>query len=347
MRDRKALPLQEFPRPFQRAIKRLETPRRGRRGYSAATIKSTVQGFGQYLRAVQKAGLPLELSSEGLGEFIDNLDARDMKSSTRLSYLSTVQAVAKEVNYPAAERRLILEDCEIYRTEMMREVPEKIRKLAAHPISLQDVARNAVKLREKARQARSANRQRTYYQRSAFLALLSLLPLRISDVNSLIVGQGIQRRDAGWSLTIVSQKTGYRHNGLLHHSLTAYFDDLLLFGHDGSWEMAYQQRIGTPLFGTECNEFLSSRTLAAGFKAVTGHSPHIVRTLVHDALADRGTYGADLARVLCGHQSIQISQHYQVHAERHRTAKAQELLCALQRNLLPRPNLTGPCCTVL
>ncbi|SFQ77823.1 hypothetical protein [Donghicola eburneus] len=339
MRESKALPLHEFPRPFQRAIKRLDTPRRGRRRYSEATIKSTVQGFGQYLRVVQKAGLPLELSSEGLGEFIDNLDVRNLKSSTRLSYLTAVQAVAKETDYPAAKRRIILEDCEIYRAEMLREVPEKVRNLAARPISLQDIAQKAVTLRDKARSAQSSNRRRTYYQRSAFLAMLSLLPLRISDANSLVVGEGIQRGDVGWSLKIVSQKTGYRHNGLLHHSLTAYFDDLLLFGHEGSWEMAYRQRIGTPLFGSECNEFLSCRTLAVGFKAVTGHSPHIVRTLVHDALADRGTYGTDLARVLCGHRSIQISQHYQVYAERYRAEKAQKLLGVIQQDVLSRSNL--------
>ena len=339
MRDRKALPRQEFPRQFQRAIKRLEAPRRGRRRYSEASIRSTVQGVGQYLRAMQTANLPLELSTEGIGAFIDNLDARDIRSSTRLSYLAAVQAVAKEMDYPAAERRLILEDCEIYRAEMMREVPLKVRKLAARPISLQDLAGNAAKLREKANQAQSPNRRRTFYQRSAFLALLSLVPLRISDVNSLVVGEGIQRRDTGWSLKVVSQKTGYRHNGPLHHSLTAYFDDLLLFGHDGSWEMAYQQRIGTPLFGTECDEFLSGRTLAAGFKAVTGHSPHIARTLVHDALADRGTYGTDLARVLCGQKSVEISKHYQVYAERYRAEQAQIQLCEIQRKLLSRSDM--------
>lgn len=339
MRDRKALPLQEFPRHFQRAIKRLEAPRRGRRRYSKASIRSTVQGFGQYLRAIQTANLPLELSTEGIGAFIDDLDARDIRSSTRLNYLAAVQAVAKEMDYPAAERRLILEDCEIYRAEMMREVPEKVRKLAARPITLQDLSRHAVKLRETALKAQSPNRRRTYYQRSALLALLSLVPLRISDVTSLVVGEGVQRTDTGWLLKIVSRKTGYRHNGPLHHNLTAFFDDLLLFGHDGSWEMAYRQRIGTPLFGTECDEFLSSRTLAAGFKSVSGHSPHIVRTLVYDALADRGTYGADLARVLCGHQSSEISKHYQFSAERHRAEQAQIKLCEIQRNLLSRSDL--------
>lgn len=334
---RKSLPLPLFPRKFQLAIKRLETPRKGRRRYSATTIKSTVQGFGQYLQALQTAGLPLELSREGLGVFIDTLDAREIKSSTRLCYLSNVQAVAKEVNYPAAERRLILEDCEIYRQEMMREVPEKVRKLAAHPITLRDIAQAAVRWRGEARKVNSYNRRRTYFHRSGILALLSLVPIRISDANGLIVGKHLKRMDHGWALTISSQKTGFRHNGPLHHSLTPYLDDLLLFGEGGPVLPRYAQRMGTPLFATETNEHLSSRTLAYNFKVATGghHTPHIVRTLVHDALAKHGTYGSEMARILCGESSPVTAKSYEVHAARVRFEKAQEILAHIQTNSRP------------
>ena len=44
MSQRKALPFDQFPREFKRAVKRLETPKRKRRRYSDATIKSTIQG---------------------------------------------------------------------------------------------------------------------------------------------------------------------------------------------------------------------------------------------------------------------------------------------------------------
>jgi len=338
MPERKSLPFSEFPRTFQLAIKRLETPRRGRRRYSEASIKGTVNGFGQYLKAVQAAGLPLELSPEGLGAFIDALDARNLKSSTRLMYMSTVQAVAKEVKYPASERRLILEDCEIYREEMMREVPEKVRKLAAHPITLRDIAQAAVKWRNEARKTNSPNKRRTYFQRSGVLALLSLVPIRISDVNAIIVGQHLQRQDDGWSLTISSQKTGYRHNGALHHSLTRYLDDLLLYGEGGPVISRYTQRMGTPLFCTETNEHLSSRTLALSFKVATGghHTPHIVRTLVHDALAKYGAYGAQLARILCGQSSPETAKSYEITAGRVRAEKAQKILSQIQKDILPR-----------
>jgi hypothetical protein len=338
MPERKSLRLAEFPRKFQLAIQRLETPRKGRRRYSETSIKTTVHGVGQYLKAVQTAGLPLELSPEGLGAFIDNLDARDLKSSSRLLYLSAVQAVAKEVKYPAAERRLILEDCEIYREEMMREVPEKVRKLAAHPITLRDIAQAAVKWRDEARKTNTPNRRRTFFQRSGVLALLSLVPLRISDVNAIIVGEHLKRLEDGWSLTISSSKTGYRHNGPLHHSLTPYLDDLLLYGEGGPVLPRYAQRMGSPLFATETNEHLSSRTLALSFKVATRghHTPHIVRTLVHDALARFGAYGAQLARILCGQTSPETAKSYEINAGRIRVEKAQEILSHIQKSTLPR-----------
>jgi len=338
MPERKSLPFSEFPRTFQLAIKRLETPRRGRRRYSETSIKKTASGFGQYLKAVQTAGLPLELSPEGLGTFLDNLDARNIKSSSRLTYLAAVQAVAKEVKYPAAGRRLILEDCEIYREEMMREIPEKVRKLAAHPITLRDIAQAAVKWRDEARKTDSPNKRRTYFQRSGVLALLSLVPLRISDVNAILVGEHLKRLDDGWSLTISSKKTGYRHNGTLHHSLTRYLDDLLLYGEGGPVLPRYAQRMGTPLFATETNEHLSSRTLAYNFKVATGghHTPHIVRTLVHDELAKYGAYGAELARILCGQTSPETAKSYEINAGRFRVEKAQEILSHIQKNTLPR-----------
>lgn len=338
MPERKSLPLSEFPRHFRLAIKRLETPRKGRRRYSETSIKTTVHGFGQYLKVVQEVGLPLELSPEGLSEFIDALDSRGIKNSTRLTYMAAVQAMAKEVKYPAEERRLILEDCEIYREEMMREVPEKVRKLAAHPITLRDIAKAAVMWRDEARKANSPNKRHTYFQRSGVLALLSLVPLRISDVNAIIVGEHLKRVDEGWSLTISSKKTRYRHNGALHHSLTRYLDDLLLYGEGGPVLPRYAQRMGTPLFATETNEHLSSRTLAYNFKVATGghHTPHIVRTLVHDDLAKYGAYGAELARILCGQTSPETAKSYEINAGRIRVEKAQEILSHIQKNTIPR-----------
>lgn len=333
MPERKSLPLSEFPTKFQLAIKRLETPRRGRRRYSEASIKTTVARFGQYLKAVQSVGLPLDLSPEGLGAFIDNLDARNIKSITKLTHMAAIQVVAKEVKYAAEKRRLILEDCEIYRQEAMREVPEKVRKLAAHPITLRDIAQAAVKWRDEARKTNSPNRRRTYFQRSGILALLSLVPLRIADVNAIIIGEHLKRSENGWSLTISSKKTGYRHTGPLHPSLTPYLDDLLLYGEGGPVLTRYAQKIGTPLFSTETNDHLSSRTLALSFKVATGgnHTPHIVRTLVHDALAKHGTYGAQLARILCGQTSPETAKSYEVHAERFRVEKAQEILSQIQK----------------
>ncbi|MBI1492694.1 hypothetical protein [Halocynthiibacter styelae] len=332
MQERKSLPLDQFPREIQRAIMRFKTPRRGRKGYSEAAIQNTVYGIGHYLAVVQNVGLPLEISHEGLSVFIDSLDSRALRSSTRLTYLSAVQTVAKEVNYPAEKRRLILEDCEIYRSAMKKEVPTKVRKLAAKPITLRDIAKAAVEWRKKAQQTTN-NRRQTYFQRSAFLALLSLTPLRLRDVNALEVGVHVIRQNEAWVLRVESSKTNFRHSGPLHYSLTPYLDDLLLYGEKGLCLTRYAERVGTRLFANHIDEPLSLRTLAAGFKVATGHSPHIVRTLVHDAMAVHGAHGSDIARVLCGQTSVQIAKVYEIHAERFRAEKAQEVLAEIQRRM--------------
>lgn len=333
MSDRKCLPLNEFPREFQRAVRRFKTPRRGRRSYSEISIQTTINGVGQYLAVVQKAGLPLELSHESLSAFIEDLDARALRNSTRLTYLAAVQAIAKEMQYPAEKRHLILGDCQDYRSKMKAEIPTKIRKLATNPITLRDLAKAAVKWRRKAQEATNPNKRRTYFQRSAFVALLSLTPLRLRDANALEIGTHILRQEDGWVLRIESSKSQFRHHGPLHYSLTPYLDDLLLYGESGHWRMRYGERMGTRLFANHMHDPLSPRTLAAGFKVATGHSPHIVRTLVHDALAEHGTYGSDVARVLCGQKSVQIAKVYEIHAERFRAQKAQEVLAEIQKGL--------------
>ncbi len=254
MQERKSLSLEQFPREIQRAIMRFKPPRRGRRGYSEATIQSTVYGIGHYLAVVQNVGLPLETSHEGLSVFIDSLDTRALRSSTRLMYLTAVQAVAKEVKYPAEKHRLILEDCEIYRSAMKKEIPTKVRKLAANPISLRDISKAAVEWRKIAQEATNVNRRRTYFQRSAFLALMSLTPLRLRDVNALEIGTHVMRNNANWVMSIASSKTQFQHNGPLYHSLKPFLDDLLLYGKKDLCHMLYTERLGTRLFANHIDD---------------------------------------------------------------------------------------------
>lgn len=331
---RVSLPFSEFPRPFQLAIRRMKAPRRGRKRYSANSLASTMNAAGQYLALVQRKGLDLKLSREGLRLFIEDLDARPLKDRTRLTYVTGIQAMAKELGYPAFERRLILEDCKVYRENTQREVPRKVRQLTAKPITLRDIAMAAVKWRCTAYETQSVNRRRTYFQRSGVLALLSLLQMRIDDVSRLVIGQHVIRDEDGWSFQVSSGKTGYRHQGTLHDHLTSYLDDLIMFGNGDPVMARYLALKGTPLFSTETGEFLSSRTLAYSFKTATGHTPHIVRTLVHDAMAQHGAHGAELARVLCGQASAQTAKHYEVHADRYRAQKAQDLIADMQAKTL-------------
>jgi hypothetical protein len=53
-------------------------------------------------------------------------------------------------------------------------------------------------------------------------------------------------------------------------------------------------------------------------------------------MAKHGTYGAELARILCGQTSIQIAKSYEVHAKRFRAERAQEILRNIQARTLPK-----------
>ena len=52
-------------------------------------------------------------------------------------------------------------------------------------------------------------------------------------------------------------------------------------------------------------------------------------------MAKYGSYGADLARVLCGQSSFEVAKSYEVHAEHYRAQKAQAILAHIQAKTVP------------
>lgn len=340
MKEARSLPLESWPIEYQRALRRLSVPRRGRRSYSPATLASTQVGMGQYLATVQRAGLPLALSPEGLTAFVTDLDARKLSNASRLRYLANVQAIAKEIGYPVHYREILLEDCAIYRSDMQLDMPRKVTALQRKPLNLQDIRRASESARHASQTASSASRRRSLLQRAVLLRLLSYVPLRIGDVSRLIIGSTLLREPTGWRLSLLSGKTGFKYDTLLHQDLTGLLD-ALVFQEAGGTDihMTCAQSHGRPLFHNQLGDPLSTQTLRMSFKAATGHTPHIVRTLVHDEMARLGSQGTALALDLCGQVSDGIERHYQVYAQRHRQTDAQEALSRLQRAILVDPAL--------
>lgn len=334
MKARISVPFEQFPERYKKAIRSLRHARRGRRAYSDASIASVVHAMGQFLHVVTKAGLEPELSHDGFGLFIDDLDERSLKSSSRLSYLASLQAVAKATDYPKGERKLILEDIGVYREAAGKETKRKVHNLALWPITLRDIAKAAIQARDEGVKASNPNTRRSNLQRAGILALLSLVPLRISDATSLVLGQTIHRDGARWFLDQSSGKSAFESAVPLHRLLTPYLDHLVSLEGWGSIDVDYPRRLGRPLFSTIDGQFLSKRTLAASFKSATGHSPHIVRTLVHDAMAEDEGEGAEVARILCGQITPAMGKTYEVHARRHRVARGQERIQVVQGRLL-------------
>ena len=63
------------------------------------------------------------------------------------------------------------------------------------------------------------------------------------------------------------------------------------------------------------------------------HGPHIVRTLIYDAIAADPYLDASVAQALCGHGSLTSRKFYEVEANRHRQRVGTELLGSILQGL--------------
>lgn len=329
-----SIPFEEFPPEFAAVVRGMRIGRRGRKVYSETSLQAVVHAVGQYLRVLLNAGLPLKLSPEGIGRFIDEIDARGIKAKTCLTYLMSLKAVAKRMDYPAEQMRLIREDLAVYLAGAIHEVPAKHRNLAEKPLTLTCVARLAIKTANAAYASQDHAKRQRLFVRSGLLAALSLLPMRIGDVSRLIVGEDISRDQDGWYLTTKAQKNDFEWSTRLHRSLTPFLDRLIHFGQVGSFGALYGDRLQTPLFTGTKGQAISPQYLSLLFKQQTGHSAHIVRTLAHDALAEAGVNGTETALILCGQKTTAIAKVYEVHAKRIRMNRAQKTLGEIQNKIL-------------
>lgn len=333
--SRLAVKVEDFPPDFACVLRRLRHGRLGRKKYSESYLVGLTNAIGQYLRVAQSAGLPLTLNSDAIGLFIDDLDQRELKNSTRLSYLASLMILAKLLNYPTRQVQIISEDIAVYREAAALEPSKKRVRLAQNPLTLGDIAKLSVSLGRQAYEAEKSAKRRRLFIMSGLLAFLSLVPLRIGDIVRLKVGTDIKRDHDGWLLNVAAKKTDFESFARLHHSLTPYLDRMIHFGQVDDFSYLYDDRQGTALFiNSNTGSAYTSQNLSGVLKTMTGHGSHIVRTLVHDALAEAGKGGTDLALILCGQKTRAIAKVYEVHAEGIRIRLGQEAIFRIQKRLL-------------
>lgn len=340
-----SIPFSEFPPDFASALNDMRHGRKGRKVYSEATVQVHTSVVGQYLKVARDACNPLILSPENIGLFIDEIDRRKLKNITRWAYVASIREVAKRMQYPAKDLQLIRDDVAAYREHALIEPKNKHYNLIKNPVTLRQVGTKAVKLAADAYNTQDLKRRRRLFIRSGLLAFLSLLPMRIGDVSKLIIGTDISRDQDGWVLNSKANKNDYEWSFRLHRSLTRFLDRLIHFGQVGEFGRFYVRRVGSPLFiGTNGNG-ISAQYLSQVFKSETGHSAHIVRTLVHDALAESGVNGTETALILCGQVTTSIAKVYEVHAKKIRVNRAQKAIEGIQTRILEKnqfDSIKGP-----
>lgn len=334
--SRISVPVSDYPQGVKQALVGLARVQGRPGGISPEAIRKITDPFGQMLFVAQRDGIRGEFTVEAMAAYIGDLDRRHMKNTTRETYMKGLRRLAIAMRWEKSQVKMIDAEIAFYKEAALAEVPEKERKLLSNPITLSDVGAAARRWFDVAEGTRNARKRRSNFQRAAFLALTSLVPNRVGDIQHFRIDEDIFRSGEKWFLSTKSQKTSFDQSPALHANLTPYLDALVHCGEQYRFEAMLRARSGTPLFCKLDGSMLLRDTLWRHFKIGTGgHSPHIVRTLTHDFFAaDDDPQASTIARLLCGQKSLAVSPAYEVYAKRARFARAQNALVDCSKRAL-------------
>ena len=334
-RNRKhlALPYHDLPEPFATDMAKLFSINSG---LSFSRLKAMCSALRRLCHATTRAGLPTELTMETSKAFVDTLFEDDLKLRSVAGYCDFLACFAKKASYPHEIHAALIEVHNAVKLEANTELRRKEHKLAHHPIDLVDVAATAHRLLNNAFDQDDIRKRRRDYVLAGALALLCKLQLRSGDLRNGLVGKEFVRDSEGWSVDLTTSKTGTAIKGRLAAELTRYLDAVLLMDVSEAhlWSV-YTQRIGTALFGNpSCGwQPFGKNWLWHNMTQQLHHGPHIVRTLIYDAIAADPYLDASVAQALCGHGSLTSRKFYEVEANRHRQRVGTELLGSILQGL--------------
>ena len=198
------------------------------------------------------------------------------------------------------------------------------------------MAQTAREILAKAPRERDIRNRRRDYTLSGAIALLCKLPLRAKDLREATIGKEFCRNSEGWLVNLETSKTGTRIEGRLADCLTPYLDAVLLMDTDPAhlWTI-YDHRLGTALFANPARDWkcYEREWLRRNMTKRTGHSAHIVRTLIYDYCAINDDLDAKVAQTLVGHAHETSKKFYEVNADRYRRAQALAGLSTIEKSL--------------
>ena len=253
----------------------------------------------------------------------------DLATRSKAAYCEALSCFANHAGYDGQIVSALMQTHNAFKHEAKSDVRRKEVKLAAQPLDLVGIAETAHVLLHKAPTQDHIRVRRRDYILAASMALLTKLPLRKSDVQNARVGRELCRNSEGWTVSLNTSKTGADITRRLADELTPYLDAVLLMGVGAChlWTV-YQDRVGTALLGNPAQSWkpFGKNWLLENMQAVTGHGPHVVRSLIYDAIVADPSLDLKVAQALCGHAHETSRKFYELNADRYRRAQASERL---------------------
>ncbi|WP_221384947.1 hypothetical protein [Sulfitobacter undariae] len=311
-------PYYGLPEPLYSEMKSLFI---GNSGLSPSRLKSLCVAVRRLWKACDKEGVPGALTMETARLYVDGLFASKLALRSVASYCEFLACFAKRAGYSREIFDALMEVHNAVKYDAKHDLARKAHSLAKHPVDLVDVAQNAYRLLEQACDQDDIRNRRRDYVLAGAIALLSKLQLRSLDLRQGVVGREFKRDSEGWRVDLKTSKKGVPIQGRLASELTRYLDAVLLMDVSEMhlWTV-YKQRTGTSLFGNPAQGWrpFAKNWLWVNMRECLNHGPHIVRTLIYDAVAADPSLDAVVAQALCGHGNITSRKFYEIEADRYR-----------------------------
>lgn len=325
-------PFHDLPEPFHAEMSRLASRSNRPDGLSTTRIELLSCVLRRLVRVTNDRQMPVELSMETATAFAEDVFDSDITTRSKANYCDALATFAKHANYPSEIRGALKETHNALKLESSSDLRRKEVALAQNPLDLVALAEIAHgRLQEAPHQDHIRTRRRDYALAGA-IALLAKLPLRSLDLRTGRIGKEFLRDSEGWRVEIETSKTGTFINGRLADCLIPYLDATLLMGVGEMhlWSV-YGARVGTALFGNPARGWkpFGDNWLWGNMRRLTGHGPHIARSLTYDAVVADPDLDLRVAQALCGHAHETSRHFYELNADRYRRSEAQDILAEI------------------
>lgn len=359
-----SVPFANLPKAWQRALREMRSLRQthdaGRLSPDDRNPPSTkvIRNMEMTLRTLAgdcaRQGLPVELTIETftawrsarLSPWIDSR-GRQRAPNRHVTIAARCKELAVFAAWCEMDEALISEIHHHLRRHMRASKGAQKRKeewMLANELGIGDVWVHAEELLEAAMAAppASASRLRLTLD-AACLAFSIVAPLRIGDLHRLRIGEHLERCADGWSLSIVTEKTGAPYERpRLWPELTPFLDAIILLSAPGGdfWS-GYDARSmpSTTVFSrnlgkTDCHLGWPSKAWRRHF----GIGAHIVRSLWHQMMFESEDDDQYIALALCGQGNERTAMEYIMKGNRVRARRRGRAKIRASREAVAHPS---------